>query len=124
LEKASGVFASDARPLDAHDAPQTVKTEGGQAPQGAWQALCTPLTVLLCVLHAFRKMRARATQTLGEGLAQVQKRVGEASHAPSTRALSHRLRRLRPWAATAIPEGVMQSHPLDWCNKRAQCSKS
>ena len=124
LAKASGVFASDARPLDANEAPQTVKTDGWQATQGAWKALCTPSTVILCFLQAFLNIRDRATKTLGEVLAQVQKRGWEAYHAPSKRAFSQRLRRLRQWAETAIPEGVMQSPTLDLCNKRAQFSKS
>src|SRR5229473_7657159 len=47
LEKAYGVFASEARTLDAHYAPQTVNTEGWQATQGAWKALCTHITVIL-----------------------------------------------------------------------------
>jgi len=124
LEQASGVCASAARTLDAQDAPHTVNTDGWQATQGAWQALCTPSTVIRCLLHAFLNIRDRATTTLGEVFAQVQKRVGEAYHAPSNRAVSPRLRRLRPGAETALPEGVMQSHTLDLCGKRAQFRKS
>ena len=85
-EKADGVFASDARPLDAHYAPQTVNTAGWQATQGAWKTLFTHIPVIVCVLHAFLNIRDRATQTLGEVFAQVHKRVWEAYHAPSTRA--------------------------------------
>jgi hypothetical protein len=123
LEKASGVCASAARTLDANDAPHTVNTDGWQATQGAWKALCTPITVLLCFLQAFLNIRDRATTTVGEVCAQVQKRVWEAYQAPSTRAFSQRLRRLRPWAETALPAGVMQSHPLDLYRKRDQFSK-
>jgi hypothetical protein len=124
LEKAYGVFASEAQALDAAYAPETVNTDGWQATQGAWKALFTQVTVILCFLHAFLKIRERATTTLGDAFAQVQKRVWEAYHAPSTRAFSPRLRRLRPWAETALPEGVMQSHTLDLCGKRDQFSKS
>lgn len=123
LEKAYGVFASEARTLDANDAPQTVNTDGWQATQGAWKALFTHITVILCFLHAFLKIRDRATKTLGDVFAQVQKRVWEAYHAPSKRAFSQRLRRLRQWAETALPEGVMKSHTLDLCEKRNQFSK-
>jgi hypothetical protein len=101
LEKAYGVFASEAQVWDADSAPQTVNTDGWQATQGAWQALCTHMTVILCFLHAFLKIRDRATKTLGEAFAQVQKRVWEAYHAPSNRAFSQRLRRWRAWAETA-----------------------
>ena len=56
--------------------------------------------------------------------AQVQERVWEAYHAPSTRAFSQRVRRLRAWAETALPASAMKTHTLDLCNKRAQCSRS
>ena len=124
LEKAYGVFASEARTLDANYAPQTVNTDGWQATQGAWKALFTHVTVILCFLHAFLTIRDRATKTLGDVFAQIQKRVWEAYHAPSKRAFSQRLRRLRQWAETALPEGVMKSHTLDLCNKRDQFSKN
>ena len=124
LEKAYGVFASEAQVLGADYAPQTVNTDGWQATQGAWKALFTHITVILCFLHAFLKIRDRATKTLGEAFAQVQKRVWEAYHAPSKRAFSQRLRRLRAWAETALPDGMMKSHTLDLCEKRHQFSKS
>lgn len=124
LEKAYGVLASAAQVVDADDAPQTVKTDGWQATQGAWKALCTQITVILCFLHAFLTSRDRATTTLGDAFAQVQKRVWEAYHAPSKRAFSQRLRRLREWAETALPDCVMKSHTLDVCGKRDQFSKS
>ena len=81
------------------------------------------ITVILCFLHAFLKIRDRATKTLGDAFAQVQKRVWEAYHAPSKRAFSQRLRRLRAWAQTALPACVMKSHTLDLCGKRDQFSK-
>jgi hypothetical protein len=31
---------------------------------------------------------------------------------------------LRAWAETALPDGVRKSRTLDWCEKRAQFSKS
>ena len=45
LEKASGVFASEAQVVDADEAPETVKTAGWQATQGAWKALFPQSTV-------------------------------------------------------------------------------
>jgi hypothetical protein len=124
LEKAYGVCASEAQAVDAEYAPETVNTDGWQATQGAWKALCTHITVSLCCLHAFLNIRDRATKTLGDTFAQVQTRVWKAYHAPSKRAFSQRLRRLRAWAQTALPDGVMQSHTLDLCGKRDQFSKS
>jgi hypothetical protein len=124
LEKAYGVFASEAQAVDAKYAPETVNTDGWQATQGAWKALFTQITVILCFLHAFFKIRDQATKTLGNAFAQVQKRVWEAYHAPSKRAFSQRLRRLRAWAATALPDCGMRSRTLALCEKRDQFSKS
>jgi hypothetical protein len=53
LEKAYGVFASEAQAVDAEYAPEIVHTDGWQATQGAWKALFTQITVILCFLHAF-----------------------------------------------------------------------
>jgi len=86
LGKAYGVFASEAQVLDADEAPQTVNSGGWQETQGAWKALFTQITVILCFLHAFLKLRDRATKTLGDAFAQVQKRVWEAYH-PRSRGL-------------------------------------
>ena len=124
LEKAYGVFASEAQAVDAEYTPETVNTDGWQATPGAWQALFTQITVILCFLHAFLKIRDRATKTLGDAFAQVQKRVWEAYHTPSKRAFSQRLRRLREWAEMALPDCVMKSHPLDLCSTRNQFSTS
>jgi len=63
LEKAYGVFAREAQAVDAAYAPETVNTDGWQATQGAWKALFTQITVILCFLHAFLKIRDRATKT-------------------------------------------------------------
>jgi len=101
LKQAYGIFAQEATALDEDDAPHTGHTDGWQATQGAWKALCPTITVIVCLLHAFLTIRDRATKALGRLFAQVQERVWEAYHAPSTRAFSQRLRRLRAWAETA-----------------------
>ena len=54
----------------------------------------------------------------------VHQRVWDAYHAPSKRAFSQRLRRLKEWAETALPDCAMKSHTLDLCDKRTQISQS
>jgi hypothetical protein len=124
LKHAYGIFAHEATALDEGYAPQTVNTDGWQATQGAWKALLPNIMGILCFLHAFLKIRDRATKALAWLFAQVQKRVWEAYHAPSTRAFSQRLRRLRAGAATAVPDSAMKMPTLDLCDKRAQFSQS
>ena len=93
LQAAYGVFAEEAQALDPKYAPETVNTDGWQPTQGAWKAWFEHVTLILCVLHAFLKIRDRTTKALGEVGQAVHKRVWEAYHAPSKRAFSQRLRR-------------------------------
>ena len=124
LEKAYGVFASEAQALDADYAPETVNTDGWQATQNAWKALFNQITVVLCFLHAFIKIRDRAKKSFGELGQELQKRVWEAYRATSKRAFSQRLRRLRAWASGALPESEMKQKTLDLCDKRDALSLS
>ena len=124
LEQAYGVFANEAQALDADDAPETVNTDGGQATQNAWKALFKPITVMLCFLHAFIKIRDRAKKAFGDLGQEVQSRVWEAYHATNKRSFSQRLRRLREWAAQDLPESEMKRQTLDLCNKREAFSQS
>ena len=64
LQPAYGVFAHEAHTVDADYTPHTVNTDGWPATQGAWKALFPHITVILCFLHAFLKIRARATKAL------------------------------------------------------------
>jgi hypothetical protein len=111
LQHAYGVFAHEAHTLDTAYAPHPVNTDGWPATQGAWKALFPHITVILCFLHAFLKICDRATKALTEVFEQVQQRVWEVYHAPSKRAFTQRLRRLRAWAARALPDSAMKTHP-------------
>ena len=59
LSSGYGVFAKEARNVDPDYAPQSVNTDGWEATQKAWQALFPLITVILCFLHAFIKIRER-----------------------------------------------------------------
>ena len=124
LEKAYGVFASEAQAVEADYAPETINTDGWPATQNAWKALFNQITVILCFLHAFIKIRERAKKAFGERGQEVQRRVWEAYHAPGKRAFAQRLRRLREWAADALPESEMKQKTLDLCDKRDAFSPS
>ena len=60
LTKAYGVFRDEARRLDPEYRPETVNTDGWPATQAAWRALFKGVTLILCFLHAFLKIRERA----------------------------------------------------------------
>ena len=124
LTKAYQVFAEEARAVDPAYAPETVNTDGWAATQGAWKRLFPNITVILCFLHAFLKIRDRATKALAEYFEQVGQTVWRAYRAPSKAAFAQRLRRLREWAEQTLPDSPMKRHTLELCDKRAQFSRS
>ncbi len=124
LQQAYGVFAAEAQAVDPAYAPDTVNTDGWQPTQGAWKTLFHHLTLILCFLHAFLKIRDRTTKAFGEIGQAVHRRVWDAYHASSKRAFSQRVRRLKAWAQKALPDSAMKSHTLDLCDKRGQFMQS
>lgn len=124
LTDAYGVFAEEARSVDPAYAPETVNTDGWAPTQGAWRRLFPHITLILCFLHAFLKIRDRATKALAAPFAQVSTMVWHAYRAPSKAAFAQRLRRLREWAERTLPASPMKTHTLDLCHKRALFSRS
>jgi hypothetical protein len=124
LNQAYGVFAREARELDPDYAPKTVNTDGWAATQGAWKGLFPSITIILCFLHAFLKIRDRATKALSEYFEPLSTRVWQAYRASGKASFAQRLRRLREWAERILPDSPMKTHTLELCNKRARFSCS
>ncbi len=59
LREAYGVFAAEARDVDSEYTPQTVNTDGWASTRNAFQTLFPLITVVLCFLHGFLKIRDR-----------------------------------------------------------------
>jgi hypothetical protein len=123
LTEAYGVFRDEARRLDPQYRPETVNTDGWPATQAAWRALFQGVTVILCFLHAFLKVRERAVH-LKETFALLRERIWEAYHAPDARTFSQRLRRLRQWAKAHVDKEVVREKVLALCDKRAAFVKA
>jgi hypothetical protein len=124
LTEAYGVFASEARSVKPDYAPDTVNTDGWAATQNAWRHWFPGVTVIQCFLHAFIKIRDRATKALADSFNEAARRVWEAYEATSKSSFSQRLRRLREWAAEHVPDSAMKKHILDLCAKRDRFTKS
>lgn len=124
LAQAYGVFAKEARALAPDYQPQTVNTDGWPATRAAWKALFPTITIILCFLHAFLKVRDRATKVLSEAYYQVSDRIWEAYRAPNKASFAQRLRRLSDWAGAQLPESPMKNHVLDLCQKRSRFSRA
>ena len=116
LKVASEVFKEEARDVAPEYAPETVSTDGWKGTQAAWRALVPKAVILLCFVHAWRKVRDRAKH-LKAVFADVSRRVWEAYHAPDRRRFAQRLRRLREWASGVLT-GVVLEAVLDLCRKR------
>ena len=76
LTPAYGVFATEARDVDPTYEPESVNTDGWPATQGAWKALFADIPVILCFLHAFLKVRDRATKALAGAFQEVGRKSG------------------------------------------------
>ena len=87
LTSASGVFREEARDLDPEYRPQTINTDGWAATQAAWPTLFQGVTLILCFLQAFLKIRERAKH-LKEAFDALRDRVWGAYHAPDARTFS------------------------------------
>jgi hypothetical protein len=117
LTRAYGVFRDEARCLDPEYRPETVNTDGWPATQAAWRAVFKGVTLILCFLHAFLKIRERAVH-MKETFDGLRERVWEAYHAPNARSFSQRLRRLREWAKDHVGKEVVREKVLALCAKR------
>ncbi len=117
LKVAYGVFRDEARRLDPDYRPVTVNTDGWAATQAAWRALFPKVTLILCFLHAFLKVRDRAKH-LGTTFDALRQQIWEAYHAEDARSFSQRLRRLREWAVVHVAKEVVREKVLALCSKK------
>jgi len=124
LTRAYSVFAEEARMVNPDYAPETVNTDGWAATQKAWKNAFANITVILCFLHAFIKIRDRATKVLDTFFNQAADRVWEAYRADGKAGFSQRIRRLKEWAEKSVPESPMKNHILNLCSKRDRFSVS
>ena len=124
LTKAYGVFAEEARSVNPDYSPETVNTDGWQATQNAWQHWFPQITVILCFLHAFIKIRDRATKALSEVFHKASEKVWDAYRAKDKATFSQRLRRLREWTKKQVPDSAMKDNILALCSKRDRFIKS
>lgn len=124
LKEAYGVFAHESKEVNPTYAPDSVNTDGWAATQNAWKHLFPGVTVILCFLHAFIKIRDRATKVLADSFNQAADRVWEAYGATSKAAFSQQIRRLREWTEKQVADSPMKKHILDLCAKRDRFIKS
>jgi len=122
LTKVYSVFAHEARSVDPDYTPKTVNTDGWSATQNAWKHCFPTISVIQCFLHAFIKIRDRATKILTDSFDKASDMVWEAYRAENKASFGQRLRRLNEWAKQNVPESPMKQHILNLCSKRDRFS--
>ena len=95
LREAYGVFAAEARDVEPGYAPETVNTDGWAATQNAFNSLFTTITVVLCFLHGFLKVRDRCRKAR-----DLHRRVWDVYRAATAEEFRRLMGELRQWCAT------------------------
>lgn len=118
LETSYGTFKEEALDLSVDYEPVSVNTDGWSATQNAWKNLFPMITVIECFLHAFLKVRDRATKKLKPYFDIAADKIWECYRAESKRSWSQQIRRLREWANKNVSECPMKQNILKLCNKK------
>ena len=95
LAAAYGDFAAEARNVNPEYAPKTVSTDGWAATQNAFQALFSTITVVLCFLHGFLKIRDRCRKNH-----DLHRRVWDVYRASTAEEFRRLMTAFQTWCAT------------------------
>lgn len=92
LQVAYGVFAKEARDVDPEYVPETVNTDGWWATQNAFQSLFASVTIILCFLHGFLKVRDRCRKSH-----ELHGRIWDVYHAATAEEFRRLMNELKQW---------------------------
>src|SRR4051812_23799573 len=95
LREAYGVFAAEARQVDPEYAPATVNTDGWAATQNAFLAWFPAITVVLCFLHGFLKIRDRCRKAR-----ELHRRVWDVYRAATAEEFRRLMNEFQQWCGT------------------------
>lgn len=118
LKNSYQVFKEEAIDLNADYQVDTVNTDGWWATQNAWQSLFPNIQVIECFLHAFLKVRDRATKRLQVYFEQAADKIWNCYRAESKSSLAQQIRRLREWSKKWVPDSPMKENILKLCKKK------
>ena len=118
LKKAYGVFKQETLALDADYQPNSVNTDGWWATQNAWKKLFPSIAVIECFLHAFLKVRDRATKKMNDYFNTAADKIWDCYRTESKRQLAQQIRRLREWTIKNVPNCPMKDNILKLCKRK------
>ena len=118
LTDSYGVYKEEALDIDPDYQPNSVNTDGWQATQNTWKSLFPNIVVLECFLHAFLKVRDRATKKLQDFFNTAGDKIWECYEAINKKSLAQKIRRLKEWATDQLPDCAMKDNILKFCKKK------
>jgi len=118
LQQAYAVFTQEAADLNPAYQPHTVNTDGWGATQSAWRSLYPTIKIMECFLHAYLKVRDRATKQLKQYFDTAADKIWDAYRTQSKPSFAQQIRRLREWASQQIQDCPMKENILKLCKKK------
>ena len=112
-------FKTEVQAVKADYQPTTVNTDGWQATQLAWRKLFAHVTLIVCFLHAFLKIRDRCKH-MPEHFTELCHRVWDSYHAATAPTFLEHCAALKTWAATTLPAGAGLEAVLKLCARAPQ----
>ena len=100
LEEGYGVFKQEAQQVNPDYQPNTVNTDGWAATHNAWQSLFPNITIILCFLHAFIKIRSRCKRIGSQLYDQLKHQVWTIYHATDRTLFKAEVGCLQQWVLT------------------------
>lgn len=123
LTEAYGYFKIEAQDVVPDYKPETVNMDGWEATQSAWRILFTEITVILCFLHSFIKIRDRCKR-MKDLYGEIKTRVWAAYRAVDADAFTQKIAELRAWAVEKMPAGTGLEAVLKLCSRTPEFVKA
>lgn len=123
LTEAYSHFKTEAQNVTPDYEPETVNTDGWDATQAAWRTLFTQITVILCFLHSFIKIRDRCKR-MKDRYGEIKTRVWEAYRALDAAAFTQQIAALKAWAVEKLPAGNGLEAVLKLCSRAPEFVKA
>ena len=115
LKEAYGHFRTEAQNLAADYQPKTVNIDGWKATWLAWQSLFSSITIIICFLHAFIKIRTRCKR-MKECFSEICQQVWDVYHAADKQAFMEKIEDLRIWASENVEKGTGRNAIFKLCD--------
>lgn len=116
LTQAYGQFKTEALNVDSDYQPDSVNTDGWLATINTWQVLFPSVTMILCFLHSFIKIR-NCGKRLGDTYFELCTKVWEVYHCASEAEFHPAIADLAIWALEHLPDGPTLDAVIKLCLK-------